>query len=112
MDRKNGMIISGGVNIYPAEIEVALATMPGLRDAAVFGVSHAEYGESVMAAVELLEGADVCAGDVQSYLRERIAGYKVPRTVDVHTHLPRDDSGKILKRELRDPNWEAVGRRI
>jgi len=111
-DRAVDMVISGGVNIYPAEIEAVLVGMPGVADCAVFGIPDAEFGESLAAAVQLLPGAALDAMQVQAWLRERIAGYKVPRTIAFHTALPREDSGKIFKRRLREPYWEAAGRRI
>jgi long-chain acyl-CoA synthetase len=111
-DRKRDMIISGGVNIYPAEIEAVLHDMPGVHDCAVFGIPDEEMGESVAAAVELQLGADLAAEDIRSYLKEHIANYKVPREVGFHAALPREDSGKIFKRLLREPYWEDAGRKI
>jgi long-chain acyl-CoA synthetase len=111
-DRAVDMVISGGVNIYPAEIESVLVGMPGVADCAVFGIPDAEFGESLAAAVQPMPGAALDAAQVQAWLRERIAAYKVPRTVAFHAELPREDSGKIFKRRLRDPYWQAAGRRI
>ena len=111
-DRKSDMVISGGVNIYPAEIEAALMTMPAVADCAVFGIPDAEYGEALAAAIELREGARAGANEVQDYLRGRIANYKVPRVISFHERLPREESGKIYKRLLREPYWAAAGRRI
>ncbi|MDB5757518.1 MAG: O-succinylbenzoic acid--CoA ligase [Burkholderia sp.] len=111
-DRKADMIISGGVNIYPAEIESVLHTMPGIADCAVFGIPDAEFGEGLAAAVQLLPGTQLDAAAVQSFLRERIANYKVPRIVDIHQQLPREDTGKIFKRKLRDPYWQGQQRAI
>jgi long-chain acyl-CoA synthetase len=111
-DRKRDMVISGGVNIYPAEIEAVLHDMPGVHDCAVFGIPHDEFGEVVAAAVELVPGAALTAEEVQVYLREHIANYKIPRQVTFHDALPREDTGKIFKRLLRDPYWEQAGRRI
>ncbi|MET0961418.1 MAG: AMP-binding protein [Noviherbaspirillum sp.] len=111
-DRKADMIISGGVNIYPAEIESVLHTMPGVADCAVFGIPDAEFGEAIGAAVQPLPGAQIDAAAVQVFLRERIANYKVPRIVEVHQQLPREDTGKIFKRKLRDPYWQDQARAI
>ena len=111
-DRKSDMVISGGVNIYPAEIEAMLMTMPGIADCAVFGIPDAEFGEALAAAVQLRDGASMDGSEVQAFLRERIANYKVPRVVTFHAALPREDSGKIFKRLLRAPYWEQAGRRI
>ena len=111
-DRAKDMIISGGANIYPAEIEAELHKMPGVADCAVFGVPDEEFGEAVCAFVQPAPGADLTERDVRSYLREQIAGYKVPKTVHFREALPREDSGKIFKRKLRDPFWEGTGRSI
>ena len=111
-DRLIDMIISGGVNIYPAEIEAALADMPGVADSAVFGIPSAEYGESVCAVVQPQPGHQPTAEHVRAFLRARIAGYKVPRTIEFADHLPREDSGKIFKRKLRAPYWDNAGRAI
>jgi long-chain acyl-CoA synthetase len=111
-DRKSDMVISGGVNIYPAEIEAVLVTLPGVADCAVFGIPDAEFGEALAAAVQPRPGARLTAQEIQTQLRERIAGYKVPRVVAFHDALPREDSGKIFKRLLREPYWREAGRKI
>jgi len=111
-DRAADMVISGGVNIYPAEIEAVLALMPGVRDCAVFGIPDEEFGEALAAAVQTETGVALQAQDVQGYLREKIASYKVPRVITFHEELPREESGKIFKRRLRAPYWEKTGRRI
>jgi long-chain acyl-CoA synthetase len=111
-DRKSDMVISGGVNIYPAEIEAMLMSMPGVADCAVFGIPDPEFGEALAAAVQVRDCNKISSEEVQSYLRERIAGYKVPRIVTFHEQLPREDSGKIFKRLLREPYWRDAGRRI
>jgi long-chain acyl-CoA synthetase len=111
-DRKRDMVISGGVNIYPAEIEAVLHGAPGVRDCAVFGIPDAEFGEKLMAVVEPLEGSALDRQDLAAYLRHHLADYKVPRIIEIGRDLPREDSGKIFKRKLRDPYWQAVGRRI
>jgi long-chain acyl-CoA synthetase len=111
-DRKSDMVISGGVNIYPAEIEAVLITMPGVADCAVFGIPDAEFGEALAAHVQPHNGAPLEREAVRTFLKERIADYKVPRVVEFSEALPREESGKIFKRRLRDPYWEGVGRRI
>ncbi|MEP2830127.1 acyl-CoA synthetase [Parvibaculum sp.] len=111
-DRAKDMVISGGVNIYPAEIEAELHKMPGVGDCAVFGIPDEEFGESLCAVVQPQPGVTLQEGDVRSFLRERVAGYKVPRKVEFRSDLPREDSGKIFKRKLREPYWEAAGRKI
>jgi long-chain acyl-CoA synthetase len=111
-DRASDMVISGGVNIYPAEIEAALHGMPGVHDCAVFGVPSEEFGEALAAAIQPDPGAALDPEEVKTWLRARIADYKIPRTVEIRSELPREDSGKIFKRKLREPYWEKAGRRI
>jgi acyl-CoA synthetase (AMP-forming)/AMP-acid ligase II len=109
-DRKRDMIISGGVNIYPAEIEDVLHRHPAIEDAAVFGVPDPEWGERVHAAVQLRAGTSLSARDVIDFCRGRLADYKAPRAVSFHTEFPRDTAGKLVKRTLREPFW--VGRDV
>ena len=111
-DRKRDMIISGGVNIYPAEIEGVLIQMPGVRDCAVFGIPDEEFGEQICAHVEPQAGATIDATVVRGYLGQHLARYKVPKVVEFSATLPREDSGKIFKRKLRAPYWEKAGRSI
>ena len=112
-DRKRDMVISGGVNIYPAEIEAALITMDGVRDCAVFGIPDDEYGEQLCACIELEHNAaSVTADDVRQFLRGKLANYKVPKVIDFVAALPREDSGKLFKRRLREPYWQGRQRRI
>ena len=111
-DRKRDMIISGGVNIYPAEIESVLIQMPGVRDCAVFGIPDEEFGEQICAYVEPLAGESLDAGQVRAWLAGHVARYKVPKLVEFSAALPREDSGKIFKRKLRAPYWEKAGRSI
>ena len=114
-DRKIDMIISGGVNIYPAEIETVLAEHPSVADVAVIGVPDDEYGEQVKAVVQTVdgvEGSDALADELTTLCREKLAGYKRPRSIDWSVALPRSAAGKLLKRELREPYWEGAGRTI
>ena len=114
-DRRSNMIISGGVNIYPAEIEQVLVGHPAVLDVAVFGIPDEEWGESVKAAVELAPGAeasDALALELVAFARERLAGYKVPRSIDFEASLPRHLSGKLYVRRLRDPYWAGHSRKI
>lgn len=101
-DRKRDMVISGGVNIYPAEIEAALIDHPAVLDCAVLGVPDPEYGEALVAAVQPRPGAAADADALRAWLRERLAGYKVPRRIEFVSELPRDSMGKIFKRRLRE----------
>jgi fatty-acyl-CoA synthase/long-chain acyl-CoA synthetase len=105
-DRKKDMIISGGVNIYPAEIEDALEHHPDVLDVAVFGIPSEEWGESVHAVVVKRPGTDLDTAALQAFAREHLAGYKVPRSIDFIGEIPKTGSGKILKRELRAPYWK------
>jgi acyl-CoA synthetase (AMP-forming)/AMP-acid ligase II len=111
-DRKKDMIISGGMNIYPAEIEAALEEHPDIYEVAVFGVPSEEWGEGVHAVVVAREGSSLSADAVMSFAREHLAGYKVPRTVSFMDELPRTGSGKILKRQLREPYWAGRASRV
>jgi long-chain acyl-CoA synthetase len=111
-DRKIDMIISGGVNIYPAAIEAELHKHPAVADCAVFGIPDDEFGEAVHAVLQLRPGEAVSEDQIRAFLRERIAGYELPRSVEFRDELPREDSGKIFKRKLRDPFWEDAGRSI
>ena len=111
-DRKIDMIISGGVNIYPAQIETELHKLEPVADCAVFGVPDDEFGEAVHAVVQLHPGQALTEEDVKTFLRERIAGYSLPERVEFRDELPREDSGKIFKRKLRDPFWAGAGRAI
>ena len=108
-DRKRDMVISGGVNIYPAEIEDVLHRHPAIDDVAVFGVPDDDWGERVHAAVQPRPGQALAADEVVAFARLHMADYKVPREVSLHAELPRDPTGKLLKRVLRDPYW--AGRR-
>jgi acyl-CoA synthetase (AMP-forming)/AMP-acid ligase II len=105
-DRKNDMIISGGMNIYPAEIEAALDADPEIYEVAVFGIPNDQWGEAVHAVV-VPARADLTADEVIAYAREHLAGYKVPRSVSFVDELPKTGSGKVLKRELKAPFWAA-----
>jgi long-chain acyl-CoA synthetase len=107
-DRKKDMIISGGANIFPAEIEAVLIDMPQLLDCAVFAAPHSEFGEMVVAAVSCREGVCVSLEQVCTFLEGKIAKFKMPRKLDIHEALPREDSGKIFKKRLRDPYWKDV----
>ena len=104
-DRKTDMIISGGMNVYPAEIEAALEQHPGIYDVAVFGIPSEQWGEVVHATVVRSPGSSLTGEEVMAFARERLAGYKVPRSVDFTDELPRTGSGKLLKRQLRAPYW-------
>jgi long-chain acyl-CoA synthetase len=104
-DRKRDMVISGGVNIYPAEIEGVLVGLDGVRDCAVFGIPDDEFGERLCAYIEPEESASLSPSAVQAYLRGRLANFKVPKEINFVDALPREASGKIFKRKLRDPYW-------
>ena len=111
-DRIKDMIVSGGENVYPVEVENVLMTHPGVADAAVIGVPDDKWGEAVKAFV--VPGPDTTLHEAEliGFARERLAGFKLPKSVDFLAALPRTPSGKVLKRELRDPYWAGVGRQI
>jgi long-chain acyl-CoA synthetase len=114
-DRKIDMIISGGVNIYPAEVEGVLLAHPAVGDAAVFGVPNADWGEEVKAVVEPgagTEPSDALAADLLAHCEAKLARYKCPRSIDFVTAMPRDPNGKLYKRTLRDPYWVGRERNI
>lgn len=111
-DRASDMVISGGVNIYPAEIEAALLRQSSVLDCAVFGVPDEEYGERLHAVVQLESGATLDAAALQEGLREVLAGFKVPRSYEAVEAMPRDPNGKLLKRKLRAPFWEGRARAV
>jgi acyl-CoA synthetase (AMP-forming)/AMP-acid ligase II len=111
-DRVKDMIVSGGENIYPAEVENAILGCPGVADAAVIGVPDERWGEAVKAIVVPAAGAAPEPKDVIAWARERIAGFKAPKSVDFIDALPRNASGKVLRRELRKPYWEGRSRNV
>ena len=111
-DRKKDMVISGGANIFPAEIESQLILMPEIEDCAVFGAPDEEFGERVVAAVTCKPGANITLDTVNAFLQTRLAKYKLPRKLDIHDTLPRQDSGKIFKARLRARYWEDSGRKV
>ena len=111
-DRVKDMIVSGAENIYPAEVESALFGHPAVADVAVIGVPDDRWGEAVKAVVVLKPGESVTPDELLGFARERIAGYKLPKSVDFIDELPRNPSGKILKRELRKPYWEGMERHV
>jgi len=114
-DRRSHMIISGGVNIYPAEIEQVIQEHAAVADVAVFGIPDEEWGESVKAAIELRAGqvpSEALAAAILAHARAHLAGYKVPRSIDFEAELPRHPSGKLYVRKLRDPYWAGRARKI
>lgn len=112
VDRVKDMLISGGENIYPREIEEVLYAHPGVADAAVIGVPDEKWGEAVMAVVVARPGAAPSADDIVAHCRKRLAGFKVPKRVEFVKELPRNPSGKVLKRVLREPHWKGRERRV
>jgi long-chain acyl-CoA synthetase len=114
-DRGSDLIISGGVNIYPAEIESELACHPAVADVAVFGIPHDEWGEEIKAVVEPAHGSEPgqeLTAELLAFLGGRLAKFKLPRTIDYVSELPRDPNGKLYKRRLRDPYWAGRDRAI
>jgi long-chain acyl-CoA synthetase len=114
-DRKTDMIISGGANIYPAEIESVLLGHPKIVDAAVFGIPHDDWGEEVKAVVQPVddvEGSPELEAEILAWCEGRLAKFKTPKTIDFTDDMPRDPNGKLYKRKLRDPYWEGRERAI
>ena len=110
IDRQKDVVITGGVNVYPAEVERVLVAHPAVSEAAVIGVPDDEWGESVFAVV--VPNAPVTADDLLAYCREKLTSYKCPRAIEFADHLEVDPLGKVLKRELRDRYWHATQRQI
>ncbi len=111
-DRVKDMIVSGGENIYPAEVENALFGHPAVADAAVIGIPDDKWGEAVKGIVVLKPDVEATEADIIAYVRENIATYKTPKSIDFIEALPRNPSGKILRRELREPCWEGRDRKV
>lgn len=114
-DRKADLIISGGVNVYPAEIEAELVMHPAVADVAVFGVPDEQWGEAIAAVVQPeagIEPSDELTADIRAFAAARLAGYKLPRTIEYAAELPRDDNGKLYKRRLRDAAWAGRAKAI
>ena len=107
VDRAKDMIVSGGTNIYPAEIEGVILQMPGIADVGVIGVPDEKWGEQVKAVIVLKQGASVSEADIISFCKERLAGFKVPKSVDFIDSIPRSPIGKMLKKDLRKKYWEG-----
>ena len=112
VDRKKDMIVSGGFNIYPAEIENAISVLDGVDEVAVVGVPDARWGEAVKAVVVVRDGFTVSEADVERACRDRIATYKRPRSVDFVAELPKTGSGKIQRHEIRAAFWAGEQRRV
>ncbi|HBO76819.1 MAG TPA: acyl-CoA synthetase, partial [Cupriavidus sp.] len=106
------MIISGGENIYPAEVESAIYGHPAVADVAVIGVPDERWGEAVKAMVVLRPGVAADADSILGWARERIAGFKVPKSIDFIDAMPRNPSGKLLRRALREPYWTGRTRQV
>jgi fatty-acyl-CoA synthase len=111
-DRVKDMIVSGGENIYPAEVENVLMSHPAIADVAVIGVPSDKWGESPKAIVVLKPDEHVDAEDIIAFARQRLASFKCPSSVDFTDALPRNPSGKILKKDLRAPYWEGRTRQV
>lgn len=111
-DRKKDMIISGGANIFPAEIEAEILKIPQIRDCAVFGAPDPEFGEKIVAAVEVFDNINLSVDDIRKSLEGKIAKFKFPKILDIHKSLPREDTGKIFKAKLREPYWQSQKNKI
>jgi len=106
------MIVSGAENVYPIEVETALQKHPAVAQAAVFGIPDRKWGEAVHAAIVRAPGATATAEEIIRDTRTHLAGYKLPKAIDFVDELPRNATGKVLRRLLREPHWASHGRRI
>jgi acyl-CoA synthetase (AMP-forming)/AMP-acid ligase II len=111
-DRKKDMIITGGFNVYPSEVEQVIWGHPAVQDCAVIGVPDAQWGEAVKAVVELNAGQQVSADEIIALCKDRLGSVKAPKTVDFVDSLPRSPVGKVLKKDLRAKYWQDTGRKI
>jgi long-chain acyl-CoA synthetase len=111
-DRVKDMIVSGGENVYPAEVENVLMSHPGIADVAVIGIPHEKWGETALAVVVKAPGVDVTEDEIIEFSRERLARFKCPTQVQWIDVLPRNPSGKVLKKDLREPYWAGRERRV
>jgi acyl-CoA synthetase (AMP-forming)/AMP-acid ligase II len=111
-DRVKDMIVSGGENVYPAEVENAMRVHPDIAEVTVIGVPDPKWGEAVKAIVVLKPGVREDAQALLAFTRERIAGYKMPKSIDFVAALPRSATGKVLKKDLREPYWAGKDRRV
>ena len=111
-DRFKDMICSGAENVYPAEVESAIYSHPDVQEVAVFGVPDPKWGEAIKAAVVRRPDTDPLESEIIAFAKKRIAGFKVPKSIDFVDALPRNPSGKVLRRALRDPYWEGKDRDI
>jgi acyl-CoA synthetase (AMP-forming)/AMP-acid ligase II len=112
IDRAKDLVISGGENVYPVEVENVLAAHPQLAEVAVIGVPHERWGETVKAIVVPRPGAEISQDEVIGFVRRHLAGFKCPTSVDIAATLPRTATGKVLKHVLREPYWRGYDRRI
>ena len=112
VDRKKDMVITGGFNVYSAEVEKQILAFPGIAECAVFGIPDEKWGEAVTAAIELSPGAEVDTDALKAFVREALGPVKTPKHVVVHEQLPRNTNGKLLKRELRQEYWQGRERKV
>jgi acyl-CoA synthetase (AMP-forming)/AMP-acid ligase II len=112
VDRKSEMIISGGLNIYPNEVEQVLYEHPAVLEAAVFGVPDKDWGEAVKAVVALKPGTKATEHEIIDFCKSRLTSYKKPKSIDFMTSLPKSPEGKVLRRAMREPYWKGHDRRI
>jgi acyl-CoA synthetase (AMP-forming)/AMP-acid ligase II len=112
VDRIRDMVVSGGFNIFPFEVEQVLMKHPAVQDCAVIGVPHEKWGEAVKAVVQLVPGREASEEELIAFAKEELGGMKAPKSVDFIDDLPRSAVGKVLKREIRKPYWEGRERAV
>jgi acyl-CoA synthetase (AMP-forming)/AMP-acid ligase II len=111
-DRLKDMVVSGGENIYPVEVENTIAKHPAVVDVAIIGVPHEKFGEALLAFIVLQKGSALSVDELIEFCRDKIAGYKIPRQIELLDELPRNPSGKVLKKVLREPYWSGQDRAV
>ncbi|MCW2295442.1 class I adenylate-forming enzyme family protein [Rhodococcus erythropolis] len=112
VDRKKDMVVTGGFNVYPREIENVISTCPGVREVAVVGAPHSTWGEQIVAVISLNQGAHLSIQDIEIHCRERLGGYKVPKSIEIVSELPKLGNGKVDKRQIREKLWAHETRRV
>ena len=112
VDRKKEMLVTGGFNVYPTEVEAVLAQHPAISESCVIGIPDERWGETVKAVVVLRQGMKATGDEIMHFCQDRLAGFKRPRSVDFTAALPRNANGKISRKDVREPYWQGRARRV